>query len=66
MAQDFRQQVAATAGGCKRVGDRRSGWVCSPPPYQSIDGLILHDRRSYRDRRATWVRDFSIATEISG
>jgi hypothetical protein len=32
----------------------------SPPPYRTAEGIVLLDRRSYIDRRSSWIRDFSI------
>jgi hypothetical protein len=58
--------VFGSAEACQRAGDRRSGKPMTPPPYQTIDGLILVDRRSQQDRRASWLREFSLDFGFSG
>ncbi len=41
-----------------RSTDRRASNLLSPPPYQTACGLVLQDRRSPIDRRASWIKDF--------
>lgn len=43
-----------------RGSDRRHNVRALVPPYITGEGLVLVDRRSNLDRRAGWVRDFSI------
>ena len=47
-----------SAGYRVRGRDRRIG--TGQPPFMTCDGLVDHDRRSPFDRRATWLREFSI------
>ncbi|WP_153131096.1 MULTISPECIES: hypothetical protein [Dechloromonas] len=46
-----------------RGPDRRHCATVSPPPYLTMAGLILHDRRSHLDRRAAWIKNFWIDGE---
>jgi hypothetical protein len=41
--------------------DRRVRTLIDPPPYQTLEGLVTADRRSAVDRRATWIREFSLS-----
>lgn len=50
------QPPAYRARGC----DRRVFIGIKPPPYMTAKGQVDHDRRSPFDRRATWLREFSI------
>jgi hypothetical protein len=43
-----------------RGSDRRICAGIKQPPYTTRDGLVEYDRRSQLDRRATWLREFSI------
>lgn len=43
-----------------RGTERRLRTRMSPPPYRTTEGIVLLDRRSYIDRRSSWIRDFSI------
>lgn len=40
--------------------DRRSRTGIEPPPFMTREGLVEVERRSPFDRRATWLREFSI------
>ena len=44
----------------KRGTDRRSNTLVSLPPFYSREGKILAERRSPMDRRANWIREFSL------
>jgi hypothetical protein len=44
----------------KRRTERRSTTRIAPPPYYTREGKVLTDRRSLTDRRATWIREFSL------
>lgn len=46
-----------------RGPDRRVSTRISPPPYRTSEGAVLVDRRSQIDRRATWIREFSLDDE---
>ncbi|MBP5986804.1 MAG: hypothetical protein KA538_06415 [Azonexus sp.] len=46
-----------------RGPDRRVSTRIGPPPYQTNEGAVLVDRRSQIDRRATWIREFSLGDE---
>ena len=46
----------------KRRADRRVCTQIAPPPYETRDGMVLTDRRSSFDRRASWIREFSLET----
>ena len=60
MTQDMSQQVfSEIAPGC-RAGDRRASKQIQPPPYCTAEGTVAVDRRSHVDRRAAWVREFSL------
>jgi len=43
-----------------RGKDRRTSTGIEPPPFMTRDGLVERERRSPFDRRATWVREFSL------
>ena len=43
-----------------RSGDRRACKQIQPPPYATAEGVVTVDRRSHVDRRAAWVREFSL------
>lgn len=45
----------------KRSEDRRISKQIEPPPYQTASGTVLDDRRSHLERRASWLREFSLA-----
>ena len=40
--------------------DRRSRNRVEPPPFMTRNGLVTVERRSPFDRRACWVREFSV------
>jgi len=44
----------------RRRADRRRCTQISPPPYETSCGKVLTDRRSTIDRRASWIREFSL------
>lgn len=44
----------------ERGRDRRSRTGIEPPPFMTREGLVEVERRSPFDRRATWLREFSI------
>ena len=46
----------------QRRTDRRICTHIAPPPYETRDGKVLIDRRSAIDRRASWIREFSLET----
>lgn len=50
----------------KRGADRRVSTHISPPPYETRDGVVLTDRRSAIDRRASWIREYSLETSLGG
>ncbi|MDP2882702.1 MAG: hypothetical protein Q8N89_14125 [Azonexus sp.] len=45
-----------------RQADRRACTHIAPPPYETRDGRVMTDRRSAIDRRASWIREFSLET----
>ncbi|PKO48146.1 MAG: hypothetical protein CVU31_07125 [Betaproteobacteria bacterium HGW-Betaproteobacteria-4] len=44
----------------RRRADRRRCTQISPPPYETSSGKVFTDRRSAIDRRASWIREFSL------
>lgn len=48
------------SGHRERGRDRRSRTGIEPPPFMTRNGLVTIERRSPFDRRATWVREFSL------
>ena len=58
MTQDESQDRSAESAERSRGLDRRFCTQLAPPPYLTVSGLILKDRRHYLDRRASWVKDF--------
>lgn len=46
----------------QRQAERRVRTHIEPPPYETCDGEMQTDRRSTFDRRATWIREFSLET----
>lgn len=50
----------------KRGNDRRCNTLVSLPPFYSREGKILTERRSPLDRRANWIREFSLDTADHG
>ncbi|MBS1144047.1 MAG: hypothetical protein H6R14_1453 [Proteobacteria bacterium] len=46
----------------KRRAERRVCTRVTPPPYQTSAGVVMTDRRSSFDRRATWIREYSLET----
>lgn len=49
-----------------RSGDRRAPGKLAPPPYQTSAGLVHVDRRSPFDRRAEWLREYSLPADDQG
>ena len=45
-----------------RCADRRVCTHIAPPPYETRQGRVMNDRRSAIDRRASWIREFSLET----
>jgi hypothetical protein len=45
-----------------RRAERRVCTHIAPPPYETRNGKVLTDRRSAIDRRASWIREFSLET----
>lgn len=66
MTQELSTHVFANAAICSRARDRRLCKNIQPPPYQTIDGLITADRRSHLDRRASWLREYSLDLALHG
>jgi len=46
----------------QRRADRRICKDIAPPPYETRNGWVLTDRRLSFDRRASWIREFSLET----
>ena len=46
----------------QRRADRRVCKYVAPPPYETREGQVMNDRRSAIDRRASWIREFSLET----
>ena len=61
MSKETKQQPATYR---ERGRDRRSRTGIEPPPFMTREGLIEVDRRSPFDRRATWMREFSIDVSV--
>lgn len=66
MTQDLPRHVFANAAICARSKDRRLCKQILPPPYLTSDGLIATDRRSHLDRRASWLREYSLDIGLYG
>lgn len=49
-----------------RGKDRRGVTRISPPPFYTREGKVLVERRSPCERRATWIREFSLDTAGDG
>lgn len=45
-----------------RRAERRVCTQVAPPPYETRDGRVMNDRRSAIDRRASWIREYSLET----
>lgn len=60
MTQNGSQEGSGQAKNRSRRDDRRCRSRVSPPPYPTSEGEVQTDRRSYLDRRSTWIRDFFI------
>ncbi len=58
---DKPQDYADEAGKRRRGPDRRASKLLKAPPYATCDGIATLDRRSPVDRRAMWIREFSLA-----
>ena len=65
MTQDQSPNRRAPAEFLPRGADRRRHEL-SPPPYHAAEGLVLHDRRSPVDRRATWIKPFRLFERNGG
>jgi hypothetical protein len=63
---DDPNQSDPPAGHRARGADRRSNTVVSSPPFESKEGTILTERRSPIDRRANWIREFSLDAADNG
>ena len=50
----------------KRGADRRCNILVSSPPFYTREGKILSERRSPIDRRANWIREFSLDSGDNG
>jgi hypothetical protein len=59
---DKPQDYADGAGKRRRGPERRASKLMTPPPYETYNGIVTVDRRSAVDRRATWIREFSLET----
>ena len=46
----------------QRRAERRTSKAVVPPPYETRNGMVLTDRRSSLDRRASWISEFSLET----
>ena len=57
MSEDKQQQPANYRA---RGSDRRTCAATKQPPYTTREGLVEYDRRSPFDRRASWLREYSI------
>jgi hypothetical protein len=66
MTQDLPTPALADDDAGNRSGDRRVCRKIQPPPYQTVDGLVTGDRRSHLDRRASWLREFSLDLDSTG
>ncbi len=60
MTQDHPSHHRTSSDFQPRGADRRRHNVLSPPPYHAAEGLVLVDRRSPVDRRATWIKPFRL------
>jgi hypothetical protein len=60
---DMPQEQAGEAAHRPREMDRRVSKLIAPPPYETREGLVAIDRRSQIDRRANWIREFSLNGE---
>ncbi|HMT81765.1 MAG TPA: hypothetical protein PKD66_15455 [Azonexus sp.] len=49
-----------------RGADRRCNTLVSSPPFYTREGKILSERRSPIDRRANWIREFSLDSGDNG
>lgn len=57
---DKPQDHARPAGKRQRRQDRRVCKLIAPPPYNAREGIVTSDRRSQIDRRANWIREFTL------
>ena len=60
MHLELSRHVRPELGNGCRSGDRRACKQIQPPPYATADGVVTKDRRSHVDRRAAWVREYSL------
>ena len=58
MAQDKTPDCSARLPALRSTTDRRFCTQLAPPPYSTAEGMVHEDRRSYLDRRSTWIKDF--------
>ncbi len=63
---DTTQGVAASPPQRTRGADRRGNKLVSSPPFYTREGKILTERRTPIDRRANWIREFSVDTIDNG
>lgn len=61
MTQDHSPDHPAPPDYQSRGTDRRRKNLLMPPPFHTADGLILLERRSPTDRRASWIKDYTFA-----
>jgi hypothetical protein len=60
--EPFMENKMSEAAYQPRRADRRVCTHILPPPYETRVGRVLTDRRSAMDRRASWIREFSLET----
>ncbi len=65
MANDSQSDLLQPAQR-KRGADRRCNTLVSSPPFYTREGKILSERRSPIDRRANWIREFSLDSGDNG
>lgn len=65
MANDSQSDLLQPAQR-KRGTDRRCNTLVSSPPFYTREGKILSERRSPIDRRANWIREFSLDSGDNG
>ncbi len=59
MAQNKTPDCSARMPALPRsTTDRRLCTQLAPPPYSTAAGVVHEDRRSYLDRRSSWIKDF--------
>ena len=43
-----------------RGTERRVRSEMTPPPFAAAEGLVAEDRRTHVDRRAAWLREYTL------